>query len=508
MIETAERSETLRRAGAAILSLAVSELLGKVATFLMFLALARLLHVVEFGVLSFGLSLGLLLAVVSSLGLDARVVQLGSSRPDLLDRCYGALVAIRALLGAAIVGVTAVVLFTTTDTPEATAILLLVASGVLDTVSDASRAACGARQRQHLSALVLVVQRFAALALSVGLVLGTRSAGYAAFGYFLATCVGAIGMYVAARRAGARPRFRGSRPEARLVLEATPVLGLGAIASMAVFRIDAALIGLLLGTAAVGVYGAGYRIFESVLFVSWTLSRVYMPAIASRPDKAHVRAWTRRGLVMVAAVYLPYGVVMALRGDDLIGALFGPEYVHGGVMLGLAAAPLLFGVMHLGASVLLALRPDPVVLLASVAALVLNVAMNVVLLPVWGITAAAVATCCAFLLQSVILMAALTRIARGILPGKALAAVVLASACAGAVAEGIGNLALAVPGSAIVFLLVWVGTSRLLDPDGFADVRSMVFRAPATGPAEVLAPEPPVSCAAATGSSARRGTAG
>ena len=122
-----------------------------------------------------------------------------------------------------------------------------------------------------------------------------------------------------------------------------------------------------------------------------------MPVIGARPDDAdHVRAWARRALVIVCAIYLPYGAVLALHGDDLVGLLFGAEYAHKGMLVALAAAPLLFGISHLGASVLLALRPDPVVLVASVAALIVNLVLNLWWIPVWGLVAAALATTLAF----------------------------------------------------------------------------------------------------------------
>ncbi len=481
-------SDALRRTGATVLALGASELLGKVATFLMFLVVARLLHVAEFGLLSFGLSLGMLLAVLTSLGLDSRVVQLGSAQPELLDRCYGALVAIRAVLSAAVLGLSTLVLLLTMSGADAFVVVVLVAACLLDTFVDASRAACGARQRQQLSAVVLVVQRFAALALTAGAVMSTRNAAHAAVGYLVATCVGVAGMHLAARRAGARARVRGSRAEARLVLQAAPVMGLGAIASMGVFRLDAALIGVILGTVAVGVYGAGYRVFESVLFVSWTLSRAYMPLIAARPDDAeHVRLWARRALVVVCAIYLPYGAVLALHGADLVGLLFGAEYVHPGMMVGLAAAPLLFGVGHLGASVLLALRPDPVVLVASVAALVVNVGLNLWLVPRWGLTAAALATTLAFLVQSVVLMVALTRIAGSIVAGRALVAVVVATAAAALVSVLVAGTMLGVLAGSAVFLLAWPLVSRVLDPLGFAEARALLGR---RGHAASVAPTP------------------
>ncbi|MEZ0579102.1 oligosaccharide flippase family protein [Nocardioides sp. MH1] len=485
MTEVAEHPDVLRRAGFAVVALGASELLGKVATFLTLLLLARLLGVAEFGVFSFGLSLGLLLAVLSSLDLDERVVQIGSARPELLDRCYGALIAIRAVLSVVVMAATTVVVFEMMNLDDASAVFYLVAACLLDTFSDAARAACGARQRQELSAVVLVVQRFSALGLSVGALVVSRDGELAALGYLVATAVGVAAMQVAARRAGARPRIRGSMPEIRMVVRAAPVTALDSIASMGVFRLDAALIGVLIGTNAVGVYGASYRIFESVLFVSWTLSRAYVPVVASRPDDPeHMRAWAQRSLVVVCAAYLPYGVVLALRGEDLVSLLFGQAYVDRGLLLGLAAAPLFFGIAHLSASMLLALRPDPVVGLASVAALVLNVGLNLWLIPVWGLTAAAVATTLAFLLRALIVTTALTRITGTIVAVRPLAVVVVAAAVTGVVVEAVPSVALALPAAAAVFLVLWVLGSRWIDPAGFAELVAKVRgrRVPA-GPA-------------------------
>ncbi|WP_377323493.1 oligosaccharide flippase family protein [Pimelobacter simplex] len=480
--QQAEQAALLRRTGAAVLTLAVAELLGKVATFVTFLLLARILGVAEFGVLSFGWSLGLLLAVFSSLGLEARLTQLGSARPELLDRCYGALVAIRLGLCAVVLVPTTGLLFGTMSTTHALTVTFLVAAGLADTLVDASRAACGARQRQHLSAVVLVVQRFSALILSVGVLVVTESVWCAALGYLVATCIGVLGMHLAARRAGVRMRIRGSRAEARMILEAAPVMGLGAVAAMGMFRIDAALIGMILGTTAVGVYGAGYRIFETVLFVSWTLARAYVPVIASRPDDTeHVRRWAQRSLVVVAAVYVPYGVLLATRGDDLVGLLFGPEYVHRGLLWGLAVAPLLFGVSYLGSTVLLALRPDPVVLVGSVAALVANIGLNLWLIPVWGITAAAVATSVAFLVQSVVVVRALTRTVGSIVSVPELVAVLVAAVVVGLVLEAVGPLLPALAVAGLAYVVVAVLAVHRLAPSALGRLRTGLRRTPAAG---------------------------
>jgi O-antigen/teichoic acid export membrane protein len=465
---------TLRRTGSTVAVLAASELLGKVATFVMFLLLARVLGLAEFGVLSLGFGLGLLLAVLSSSGLDARLVQLGSAHPELLDRCYGALVGFRAVLSVAIVAVTAPVLLVTMPLTEAVTVGLVVVACLVDTFSDASRGCCGARQEQHRSAVVLVAQRFLTLALVASALALEPRADLAALAYLAGTAGGALAMHLAARRAGARLRFRGSRPQVHQLLQALPVLGLHAFASMGLFRIDTALVGVMLGTTAVGVYAANYRIFETVTFVTWTLTRGIVPVVASRPDdREHVRRWAQISMLAMLTAYLPYGVLMALRGDDIVTALLGAEYADPGLLVALALAPAFFGIGHQCASLLLALRPDPVVLMASVTALVVNIGLNLVLIPRWELMGAAIATTVSFAAQAVMLMVVVHRRIGAVVPPRRLLGLAVGCAAAAAWCSTIPPLLPAVLAAGAAYVIGAAVVAVAADPELVGEVQGL-----------------------------------
>lgn len=470
------RVDAPRRTAHTALSLAASEILGKIASLVMFVVCARVLGLEEFGVYSFGLGIGLLLAVLPSMGLDARLVQLASAEPRCLDACLGALLRIRATVCAGIIGPVVVVLaLTTPGADHFAAVLMLVVASLLDTFSDAFRAACGARQRQHRTAVVLVLQRLLGLVLVVLLLALYSQVWAAALGYLASVVFGLVGMADAARRAGAVPLLRGTRREVRRLLAAARVMGLEAVATMGLFRIDTVLIGVLLGHAAVGAYSAAYRLLEAVLFVSWTISRAYVPVIASHArDRAQVRRWVRRCSVAVFALYLPYGVAILVRGDEILSLLFGPEFVTPLMMLSIAAAPLLFGVAHLAASVLLAMRPDPVVLRASVVALVLNVVLNLLLIPWWGIVGAGAATTAAFLVQGVILVRTLRVEVGAVFELRRIAVVALASAVAGGAMAVPAPPLLSVAVGAVIYVLAWIGISRVVDRPAVSELGTLL----------------------------------
>lgn len=476
----AEPTEALRRSGGVALVLAASEILSKVATLAFFSAAARLLGSAEFGVFAYGLGLGLLLSVCFSGGMDARLVQLGSAFPGLLARTFGAVLILRTAISVLVMVACIAVAFVTGAPGERSlAMLMLICACLLDTYNDAVRAACGAVHRQGLCAYVVVAQRFLALPLGIGLLLflSDRDAWGAALGYLLSMALSVVAMFVVARRAGVSPDFQGCSAQVRPVLAAVPVLGSETIATTGLFRLDSALIGVMLGAVSVGVYSASYRIFESALFVSWTLSRVCVPIVASRPDDiAHVGAWSRRSLVVVIGLYLPYGVALALRGDDLVGVLFGESFVMHGLMLALAFSPLLFGLAHMSGTLLMALRPDPRVLVASIAALVVNLALNLALIPRWGIIGAAVTTSTSFLVQTAIGIAALRRVVDGAFPPRPIAVIVLASAAAGGIAVAVAPVLPALVASAATYVVVWVLLCRWLDPHNWSALLAVVRR--------------------------------
>lgn len=475
---TAPAVHVQRRTARAAMALAASEILGKIATLVFFMVCARVLGLEEFGVFSLGLGIGLLLAMLPSMGLNARLVQLASAEPECLDACLGALLRIRLVVSAAISApIVGVISLTHQDADHFAALLMMVFASLIDTFSDAFRAACGARQRQHRTAVILVVQRLLSLVLLVALLAVWQHVWAAALAYLVSILFGLVGMADAARRVGARPQLRGVGHEVRRLLAAARVLGLESVVTMGLFRIDTVIISILLGHAAVGAYSAAYRLLEAVLFVSWTLSRAYVPVIASQAgDRRAVREWARRCMVVVFLIYLPYGVVLAVAGDDLLVLLFGSEFVVPLLMLSLAAAPLLFGIAHLQASVLLARRPDPVVLNASIAALAVNVVLNLVLLPTWGVVGAGVATTAAFLVQGLILTRTLTTLVGSVFEPQRIGLVAAAAVGAGVAMLVPAPTLLAVAAGGIAYVAIWTALSTTFDPPAVAQLRSIFTR--------------------------------
>ena len=262
-----------------------------------------------------------------------------------------------------------------------------------------------------------------------------------------------------------RSLLRGAKPNLSLNLgwgllkDSVPVVGTG-LFRHTIMTADVILIGIFLtgeaGNRAMGLYTVPYSIVFMALAVSSALHDSYRPAIvrAFREGKESLHAACRGSLAASAAVGAPIVVGGAMVAGPLIGFVMGAEYVDGAAPFRviLASAGLLFlgGVMH---NLFLASGQLAAETRIHGLAALLNVGLNLFLIPRHGLMGAAWATlsaeACGLLGAGVVLKRA------GILVGmSAVFRPLLAALMMGAVVGFVGaerSLALTVPVGVIAY---------------------------------------------------------
>ncbi len=218
--------------------------------------------------------------------------------------------------------------------------------------------------------------------------------------------VSALQAWVLRRRIGAR--LRDVRPAYALrdwLRTALPLLVVDG-ATIAMSRVDLLIVGLTLSAAQTGVYAAVARAASLVSFVLYAVNAVTAPRIAPL-YRAGDRAGLQRLVTLATALSLSLALGMALGMIAFAGPLlhlFGAEFVRGrealiiltlGHFANAASGPvneLLHLTVHQRASSVIALG-----------GVVLSVALNMALIPRWGIEGAAVGTALAMVAQNVTL---------------------------------------------------------------------------------------------------------
>lgn len=387
---------------------AMAELAGKSATLVLTVVAVHVLGPKGFGAFAFAFAFSLLIATVPAGGLSDLLVKRASDTPAALDRLLTQTLVLNFMLAVpAYLLVGGAVAATRSDAQGETAVVLLLLASLFEVWNESLRAASVALQRQAGVSLALVVQRLATTGVACAALVGGAGVVGLSAAYLAGTALGTCAVLVAVRRLGVRFTREGLRLQALVeTIGLSLPIGADQVVAMALFRLDAVLLGLLAGDRAVGLYAASYRYLETVLFMTWTVNQAVFPAVAAKPEPWRVRRGVEQGFGVLALVYLPFAAMLLLRPQGLLGLLYPAEFVDPGtpVLRWLAAAPLAFALGYLASYGLLARGRTGRVLTASAAAAALNLVANLVLVPRLQATGAAVTTTVSYLAEALLLV--------------------------------------------------------------------------------------------------------
>lgn len=185
-----------------------------------------------------------------------------------------------------------------------------------------------------------------------------------------------------------------------MLLFGLPMLGYevaGVLGSMG----DRYVIKLMLGAEELGKYSAAYNLCEYV-------SAIIVASLASAILPMYLRIWSEKGrekteafiaasLRLYVFAAFPIAAGMAAVADDFIAIMASPVYREGAVIV----PWVIIGMMVDGAIIMLAAglyieKKSRVLMLSLAASAFINIALNVVLVPLMGIEGAAIATLASF----------------------------------------------------------------------------------------------------------------
>jgi O-antigen/teichoic acid export membrane protein len=169
-------------------------------------------------------------------------------------------------------------------------------------------------------------------------------------------------------------------------------------------RIDVYMVQAFLGPAQTAFYALALHFTELVLEVPQAIGLVLYPRLASL-DEAEIHRLTAQTCRRTLMVTVPAAAALALLGPWVITLWYGKPYAPAGAPLPWAAV----GVAAMSIFVIItrdftARQKQRVNTVAGLLALIANVALNVVLIPVQGIVGAALATAVAYSGACVILI--------------------------------------------------------------------------------------------------------
>lgn len=160
-------------------------------------------------------------------------------------------------------------------------------------------------------------------------------------------------------------------------------------------RIDQYMIESLSSNRELGLYGAVVRLSEAWYFISIAITTSFYPKIASLWDNDRQGFYRNYQQMLNLLIYISVGVAIftTLFADSLIGLLYGPKFLGGGVILSVHIWTGLFVYLGVGTSNLFVINNlQQFVFGRTIVGAIINIVLNYWLIPRYGALGASVAT--------------------------------------------------------------------------------------------------------------------
>lgn len=162
-------------------------------------------------------------------------------------------------------------------------------------------------------------------------------------------------------------------------------------------NLNTVMLGFMKGDSAVGFYTAGNKISHIVLSVVASLGVVLLPRCSNLVENGRMdefAAVTRKSYSLVQALSLPSTLGLILLASPIIIIFGGSEFADASSVLAWTAPIIVFiGLSNVfGIQILYPLGKENLVIWSTVGGAVINLLLNLLLIPYWSYTGAAIST--------------------------------------------------------------------------------------------------------------------
>lgn len=361
------------------------------------LYVARYLGPESFGELSFSLSFVYLFGSVANLGLQDVAVRDLVARPERAAATLGAVFCLRLTSGAGTVALILVAAWITQADPTIRLLILIIAGALLIENLNVTTLWFQAQVLARPIVVSMMLAMITGALLRVALVLlGEPVVWFAVATLVEASLLAAIVLAWFLLHGGpALRRWRMYRSDlADLWARAWPLALSSGIVNVQV-RIDQVMVGMMRGGTEVGLYAAAVRLSDVWQFIPYAIGLAVLPAIvaARRSDRRVYLARVQAVLDLLLWLGLAMAVPTTLLAKPIVILLFGEAFSPSATIVRIQAWTFVFACVGYGIRQwILAEGLVRIALVMSVIGVVLNVALNLLLVPLYGGPGAAWAT--------------------------------------------------------------------------------------------------------------------
>jgi len=350
----------------------------------------------DFGLLSYAISFYGLFSTISILGLESITIRELVKNPDKRDDLLGSVFLLRLLGGVSTIIFIAFTLYFSGESTNISILILIVsASAIFQSFSVVDyyfRAEVKAKYSVYVfSSSVLIVA-----VLKIMLIIFQANLIYFAIAFsveFLLAASGFLFVYRFNKLKLSKWRFD-KKLAVSLLKDSWPLILSGLVVSV-YMKVDQVMIKNMLNSEEVGYYAAAVKLSEAWYFIPVALTNSLFPAIvnAKKVSKEFYNNRMQKLYDILAWMAIAIAVPVSIFSSEIISIIFGNEFQ--------SAAPVLTIYIWAGVAVFLGVASSQYLInenftklsfSRTLIGMVLNILLNFILIPKYGIVGAAVAT--------------------------------------------------------------------------------------------------------------------
>ncbi len=281
------------------------------------------------------------------------------------------------------------------DIPEATAILPIVALVfVFDSLRGFFFSISRAEQKMDTESKVQIVTSLLVVGLGVLFMLISPTPLSLALGYAAGGGIGCLLIFLSVKKYIPNlVTFFSKQLFVHIFKSAWPFTIL-AISNIVIFSTDTILLGHFASVHEVGLYGAASRLVQIFYILPALFATVTFPVFVKK-SVGETGIWfaLRKSLLLMTAVMIPLVLVMMFGSHLIIKILFGAEYAPAGILLAvlsLSYIPVFIGTLL--NNVVFAENKQKQFVVANIIGMVINLILNLILIPKYHALGACVST--------------------------------------------------------------------------------------------------------------------
>ncbi len=472
--ETRDRLRASQRIAVGTLARSIGEVIGKLASLVIYVAIARELGDALFGDFIFGMSLSLTLLMLAGLGMQELLArEVARDRRRLGDLLWNVVV-IKTLMLFLVLGIVAVVVVFKDYPVETGAAILVVgvATGLEYQLNTFYAVFQGVEQNHHV-ATSLLVNRISTAAMGLGVLAAGGGLLAVAVAFALGSAFGLLTAYVLMRRYVARPRYVIDPTQWRQLIRVGFPLGLMSILNSTILRLSVVVLGFAAASSAIGEYGAAFRLIEATMFVSWAFGGAIQPWFARHTGDGPISLARGYEIAMktMIGLLLPPALVCVAFAEPLIDVLYGSDYANAVTPLQLLAVmTVLYGLNALAMTVLNGRDRPQDFTRPAVFVLVLDLVLSVLLVSLFEADGAAISLVVSSALLVLLTLRNMRKMIGSISPIRVLAGPLISGTALVVTALALSATPwfVAAVGGVVAYGLAFLVLERLLFPADFA----------------------------------------